>query len=750
MPLRAFPYSLLLIAAVASLPAQGADWMGWMTRAEVLELPEELQRPVPEWCPGIYYHPELAHADPEGDTLVSADRSRVDREQRVMLEGALEIELPDLHMRAERGWLHQDSGDYALDGNILVRGRDFSMRASRLHGNLDRREGLFENVEYTLHAMQARGDAEQIEHDPASARIGRGTYTTCAPGQRGWEIEAGDIQLDGETGWGEARNMTLRVRDRPVLWLPWITFPIDDRRKTGLLFPTIGTADERGLDITQPLYLNIHPQLDATLAARYIHDRGAGMENELRYLVGAGEGRFSHAWLYSDDQFDNEDRELAAWEHDGRVGDWDLESEMTWVSDDFYFEDLDTGLEVRSRTHLPRTGQARYRGDTWDFRARAQAWQTLDEDITSPYRRLPQLHLVGDPALYGPARLLWDGEFTRFGRTGVEPEDDVEGDRLHLEPAITMPMRRSWGYVEPRVRLYHTRYDLQGEAPRPEDRPERTLLGASLDAGIFLQRPLFGQHSDMVQTLEPRIFYNYIEFEDQAELPDFDAGELTSSSFNLFEENRFTGFDRIGDEDRITLGLTSRILDPAAGGEQLRLGLTQAWHRRDRKVQLDAADPDTRPRSPLVSEATWFPARNWLLFAENQWDSVEDRTDRNTLRLGYAPGPRRALHLGYQSRRADDVEQGELAGSWPVHANWSLLGRWLYDLERERTVEALGGVEYRDCCWQVRLVGLRERSRRETMEADNRYFLEVRMLGLGALGRGLDSLLERSIPGLKQ
>ena len=750
MPLRALSYSLLLIAAVATPPAQGSDWMGWMTREEVRELPEELQRPVPEWCPGIYYNPELAHAPPEGDTLVSADRSRVDREQRVELEGDLEIELPGLQMRGDRGWLHQDSGDYELDGNILVRGPDFNMRASRLRGNLDRRENLFEGVEYTLHTLGARGAAASIAHDPVSARIGGGSYTTCAPDQRGWEISARDITLDGETGWGEARNMTLRVRDRPVLWLPWITFPIDERRKTGLLFPTIGTADERGLDITQPLYLNIHPQLDATIAARHIHDRGSGLENELRYLGWLGEGRFSYAWLYSDDQFDNEDRELAAWEHDGRVGDWDLESEMTWVSDDFYFEDLDTGLEVRSRTHLPRTGQARYRGQVWDFRARAQAWQTLDEDLTSPYRRLPQLHLVGEPQLPGPARLLWDGEFTRFGRTGVDAEDDVEGDRLHVEPALTLPLRSSWGYVEPRMRLYHTRYELKGEAPRPEDRPERTLAGASLDAGLFLQRPLFGTDSGLVQTLEPRVFYNYIEFDDQEELPDFDVGALTSSSFALFRENRFTGYDRIGDEDRVTLGLTSRILDPAAGGEQLRLGLSQAWHRRDRKVQLGETEPDTRPRSPLISEATWFPGENWLLFGENQWDSMEQRTDRNTLRLGYAPGPRRALHAGYQYRRADNVEQGELAGSWPVHSNWSLLGRWLHDFQREQTVEALGGVEYRDCCWQVRLVGLRERSRRADREASNRYFLEVRMTGLGGLGRGLDSLLERSIPGLKQ
>ncbi len=759
MPLRAFWYSLLLVAAVAPNPARAdlADWMGWMTREQMMELPEALRKPIPEWCPGIYYNPRLAREPEEGDAVVTADRTRFDQAGLAELIGDVEIELPGTRLRADSARLDQDSGEFELEGEVQARGRDFGVIAGQMRGNLDAREAFFSDVRYSLHDQQARGSAGEIHYGPIESIIRRGSYTTCAPGQRGWELSAGEIRLNREKGWGEARNVVLRVRDVPALYLPWITFPIDDRRKSGLLFPTLGSADEGGLDITQPLYLNLHPQLDATIAPRHIQNRGSGLENELRYLTLAGEGVLNYAWLHADRRFDNEDRELASWRHEGQLGAWQLESDVNYVSDDFYFEDLDTGLDVRAVTHLPRLGQARYRGDVWDFRVRLQAWQTLDPELEGedlPFRRVPQLHLRGQPGLPGPARLLWESDLTRFERGGVDPAEEVQGQRLHLQPALTLPVRRSWGYVEPRVRVYDTRYDLDGTGT-DESSPERTLAGASLDAGLFLERSLFGEDSGLMQTLEPRLFYNYIEFEDQSELPEFDSGEITLAWTSLFRENRFTGYDRIGDEDRFTLGLTSRILRPEAGGERLRLRTGQSWHRRDRKVQLRDLEPETTSRSPLITDITWFPRRHWHLFAENQWDSEESRTRRNTLRAGYSPGPRRALHLGYHRRHIDNIDQGELAAAWPVHANWSLLGRWLYDLEHHRSVEALAGIEYRDCCWQIRLVGLRELFRREEngttmVEAENRYFLQIRLQGLGGLGERIDNLLERSIPGLKE
>lgn len=756
MPLRSarnrLTCRLMLLTLAAPLPVLAAE-LGWTTRAEMAALPIEQQRPIPAWCSGTYYNPTLGEPDPTADTEVTMDRSRLVPGGLAELIGDVEIRQPGRFIRADRAQLDQDTGDFLLEGDVRADSTLFSARASSMRGNTRTQAGLFTDVQYALFDISARGRADRIEQADQLVHIDAGSYTTCPPTKRGWEIGAREITLDRDKGWGTARNMVLRVRDVPILYLPWMTFPIDDRRKTGLLFPSLSTGDDGGLDISQPVYLNLHPQMDATLAPRHIQNRGTGLDSEFRYLTHLGQGTVSYGWLASDRQFDNEDRELGRWTHAGQVRNWFLKADVNYVSDDFYFKDLETGLDVRSQTNLPRLGEARYRGRTWTFLTRVQGWQTIDPllpDQNKPYRRLPQLALTGDPALYGPLKLLWVSEFTRFDRDTDLPQDNITGDRLHFEPALSLPLTRSWGYIEPRLRLYHTRYALEGVDTLPSREPTRDMWGASVDAGVFLERPLDFSGDSWTQTLEPRLFYNRIDFEDQSYLPNFDAGELTFGYSSLFRENRFTGYDRIGDEEKLSMGLTSRFLHTDTGREVLRLRAGQSFYYHDRRIQLENRPVDTREWSPVVADATWYFSRYWHLFAETQWDRENDRREQNSLRVGYSDGERRVFHAGYRYRAREDIQQTELAAIWPVHRHWSLIGRWLFDIEEERSLENLTGVEYRDCCWQLRLVSIRDLTDRDgdgTLEADQTFQLQIQMLGLGGFGGRLESLLERSIPG---
>jgi LPS-assembly protein len=508
------------------------------------------------------------------------------------------------------------------------------------------------------------------------------------------------------------------------------------------------------VDITQPIYINIHPQMDATIAPRYIDGRGSGVEGEFRYLSDLGQGSLSYGVLFNDREFDGENRELAAWQHDGSVGRWALTSDVNYVSDDFYFKDLDTGLEVSSRTHLPRLGQARYFGRDWRALARVQSWQTIDPTLPDdqlPYRRLPQLQLSGDPELLGPVRGLWLSDVTAFDRSDKDTSNNPTGARVHLAPGLAVRMEESWGYVEPQARLYHNRYQLDDAETSASDATLSTW-GASVDSGLFLERDtsLFGR--GYKQTLEPRLFINKLAYEQQDQLPNFDSGELTFSYNTLFRQNRFIGYDRFGDEEKASLGLTSRFLRNADGREQLRLRLGQGFYRGERKVQLNGEPPDDADQTPMVADMRWNFGHDWYLYTEGQWDTHANERQRSSVRLGYTDRERRVFNLAFHDRPADDIRQSEIATIWPIHNNWRLVGRWLYDYENQRTVETLAGAEWRNCCWKIRLLSQRELTDEDgdtTLEADTTVLLQIQMTGLGGFGGRVDSLLERSIPGYR-
>ena len=269
---------------------------------------------------------------------------------------------------------------------------------------------------------------------------------------------------------------------------------------------------------------------------------------------------------------------------------------------------------------------------------------------------------------------------------------------------------------------------------------------------MFLEREtnLFGR--GYTQTLEPRLFINKLAYEQQDQLPNFDSGELTFSYNTLFRQNRFIGYDRFGDEEKASLGLTSRFLRNADGREQLRLRLGQGFYRGERKVQLDGEPPDDADQTPMVADMRWNFGHDWYLYTEGQWDTHANERQRSSVRLGYTDRERRVFNLAFHDRPADDIRQSEIAAILPIHNNWRLVGRWLYDYENQRTVETLAGAEWRNCCWKIRLLSQRELTDEDgdtTLEADTTVLLQIQMTGLGGFGGRVDSLLERSIPGYR-
>jgi LPS-assembly protein len=595
--------------------------------------------------------------------------------------------------------------------------------------------GALQQAEYRYRGQyDARGEAAEMRMlGRQRASFDDISYTTCPPGDNAWSLQAERLELDRADGEGVAYNARLSVAGVPLLYSPYLSFPIDDRRRSGWLTPLFGSSDETGFDITQPYYWNIAPQMDATLEPRWTSRRGMVLGGEFRYLTDLDHrGRLRGQYVPNDSVYDDGARGGASWQHQGALGrGWSTAINANYVSDDSYLENFGNSLAVTSTRNLERRADLRYDDGALMFLVRAQDFQTVDRTIAPvdrPYSRLPQLLLDYRRRLGAlPLDLELDAEYAYF-----DHDHKTHGHRFGVHPALAMPLHRSYGHLVPRLSLNYVTYDLTGS--RYDSRPDLLLPTFSLDAGLLFERQAEWFSQGLTQTLEPRLFYLYTPYEDQSGQPLFDTDQLDFSFLSLFRENRFSGRDRIGDANQLTLALTSRGYRSDDGRELFRASIGEIFHFADRRVQLGAS-----------------PARHWDVSAGLIWDPQTDsgQTEKSALRLSYHSPDRRALNLAYRYNRGDldtAFEDLDMSVQWPLGTRWEMVGRWYYSLRHRDTMEAFAGLAYNSCCWRVQGV---VRHFRNSVEDDpnTAFMLQVELSGLGRFGDDLGAFLEQEILG---
>ena len=700
---------------------------------------------------------EAAESDADPGTIhVSADEADLVEEGVSRFTGNVTVEQDSRQLQSDVIVYDQSEEVIEAEGNVRLWDQGVFLTGPSARADIEQDVVTFgPAAQFMLEDEHGHGDAAEIRSQ-GRERITASdvSYTTCNPGEAAWRITASEVVFDRVESTGTARDMWLEFMDQRVFYLPWISFPLGSQRKSGFLTPTFGTSGSSGVDVTVPYYFNLAPNYDATLTARTMSDRGVQAQGEFRYLSRTyGFGQFAMEHLPSDSKFDD-DRTAFDFVHRQQWSDrWSTDGRFEWVSDGEYFEDLGSSLSQSSRTHLPRRFDASYRGDGWDALVRFEDFMTLDRTIDRPYARLPQV-LVG-------TNLPEKNHAPNFGATAeltyFDQDSRTTGARMDLQPALTYPMQSAAGFVVPKATLHITGYNLNRTAASRDDAPSRLLPSFSLDSGLFLERPVSLSGKSLTHTIEPRIYYLLVPYDRQDDLPRFDTSRPSFSFAQLFRENRFSGEDRIGDANQVTLALTSRLLDDS-GGELARAGIGQIHYFRDRKVTLDPGDePESTNRSDLVAEIETRPSRNWRLRAGLQYDTSADRTEKNVVNARYQPNRRSVINVGYRLVRdidpANTIEQAELSFAWPLGADWRTVGRWSYALNEDSnpTLEAFGGLEYESCCWGFRVVARRFRRSGARIDGDDSYsngiFLQLEFKGLTSVGNRTEALLTRGIPG---
>ncbi len=692
---------------------------------------------------------------PETPATVDADAVYYDgRAGRYRFRGDVFMQRLDQTLRSEEVRYDQESGRVDLDFPFEYEEAGLALTGKSGWMLLREDRGEVVDGQFMLDERNIRGEAELIRlQDAQRSSYERVGYTTCRPGNEDWWLQARDLELDREEGLGTARHAWFTFLNVPMFYTPWITFPIDDRRRTGLLAPSFSTSDRDGTDITVPFYWNIAPNYDATLVPRWIERRGTMLGSEFRYLRETFSGEVYGEYLPDDDQF-GDDRWLFGWDHDGRLPlGWRYDADINRASDDDYLRDFGSGLLETSSSHLESRGRLRNSWNEWAVEAEVQHWQTLGEDLRNPYRREPRLSAeYQTPFRMGRPLYQLDTEYTRFAL----PQDDPgrpEGERMDIAPRVEWSFRQPWGYVTPAASLRHTQYSLDEPVTDAADTsPSRTVPTFSLDSGVYFDRPFELGDRQLMQTLEPRVFYLYTPERNQDDLPDFDTSRRDVSFDGLFSEDRFAGADRVGDADQVTLALTTRFIDLAEGREYLRASLGQIHYRRDREVTLSPGqvlEEDRRGRSDYLADLRSELPGGVLAQGEYRYNPYDNRSEQGAFRLGWNPRPDLVVGAGYRMRYGSnerDLEQTDLAAVIPMGPRFSLIGRWLYSLADENSLETVGGLEYRTCCWRVQALGRRS-FEGSGAEPDTSVMLQFEFTGLGQVDAGSTDFLQDSIYG---
>ncbi|UXY53591.1 LPS-assembly protein LptD [Pseudomonas tohonis] len=827
--------TLVTEAGGKALASRSADFshLDWVPRDKLTAA--QLAETGP-YCAGAYVEPRrpgMNDKTPPEDspTYVSAKASRYEQEKQVAtLAGDVVLRQGSMQVEADEANLLQAENRGELVGNVKLRDNGALVVGDKAELQLDNGEAKIDNAEYVLHKSHTRGSALYAKRqEDAIIRLKDGTYTRCEPGDNAWHLKGNNIKLNPATGFGTATNVTLRVKDIPVFYTPYIYFPIDDRRQSGFLPPSIGTSSDTGFSLLTPYYFNLAPNYDATLYPRYMAKRGLLMEGEFRYLTKGSEGQFGGAYLNDEEderklQSEYKDKRwLYNWQHKGGLDERLMtEVDYTDISDPYYFQDLQTELGIEQSTYVNQQGAVTWRGDSYTARLNAHAYEMATVTEITPYDRLPQITLDGVlPVDAGGLKFSYSTEFVRFERDlrkGLFTDEDgatspwydtripglarANGNRIHVEPGVSLPLDWSYGFIKPSVKYLYTQYDLdldqQGKnsllaGQEFNSSEDRSVPIFSLDSGLYFDRntELFG--SQYKQTLEPRLFYLYVPEEKQDNIPVFDSSESAFSYSSLFRENRFSGRDRVGDANQVSLGLTNRWIQPN-GFERQRFSIGQAFYFEDRKVQLPGIDYRDRKSaqasvSPYALQYLYRFNRDWRLSSDFNWDPDAGRTRSGSMMFHYQPEDdvNKVVNFGYRYRNdavvynqttgqwqeggdyVDNVtgrvikdyykiEQHDASVIWPIVPQWNAIARWQYDYNRSRTLEAFGGFEYDSCCWKLRLINRYWVDYDETTlspelneKADRGVFLQIVFKGLGGvIGNKVESFLDNGIQGYRE
>ena len=704
----------------------------------------------------------LAPARPERDSakFLEADRIQGEQDKNIVATGNVTMRQRGATIRADRVEYSVDEQIAVATGAVRLERAGDTASGPRLRYNLDNDTGEMDSPTFEFprtgeRRQASRGQAVMALLEPEQkSRLVHAEYTSCPVPRDDWFIRVRDLEIDSHRNVGTAYNSTVYFLGLPILYTPYMSFPLDNKRKTGFLAPTFGTSGKSGFEAALPYYWNIAESRDATITPKLYTKRGLQLGGEFRYLDRDYAGQLEGEIL-PNDRISEKDRYFVGIKHEQALWrGWRAAVSAQKVSDGDYFRDLSTKIAATSQTNLPRDAMLFFEDDTWSLSARALGYQTLQDPlgppVPIPYRIVPRLVASGAQQNFHGADWQVYGEVSNFRHPTL-----LNGQRAIIYPSVSLPFRRSWGYVVPKFGYHFTRYHVGENAGGLED-ASRSLPISSVDAGLYFDRQMSLGSRTFQQTLEPRLYYLNVPYRDQGRLPNFTTAERDFNFAQIFTENRFVGGDRVGDANQLTIALTSRLIESETGLERFRAALGQVYYFRPPRVTLGEAASNAKS-SDLVAPASTQMSPSVSLDLGLQYTPNQSRSQKFTMAAHYSPEPGRIVNAAYRYARGSidsldpargGIEQVDLSTQWPVTRNLSGLARWNWSTRDRKLLEGLAGFEYNAGCWQVRAVA--HRFITATQQYSTSFQIQLELSGLSRIGINPLETIRQNISGYRR
>jgi LPS-assembly protein len=694
-----------------------------------------------------------------------------------------------------------------LEGDVYYHEDTLALHTEAATINLANDQAKLRDVEFISPSAPLRGWAGSFfRKSKTLSQYTDVAYTTCRPGNQDWVIHASELEMDKVTGQGTTKNTWIEFKGTPVIYTPYLSFPIDDRRLSGFLSPTFSTTRYSGMLIAAPYYWNIAPNYDATLTPRELTSRGPLMASKFRYLTEQSSGKLAAEYMPNDSLL-NTSRYLLSLQNNSIINPaLSSNMDLNLVSDSTYIATTGTALNFTNYNYLRSFANVNYNKYGFNFIAAADSYQSINAaalNTALPYRRLPQLTLnYAHDFSSLPVHTEVQNEFVDFQHTN----NWVEGQRINIRPSISLPLQTASTFFTPTLSLQETDYTLNNGPANSAAALSRTVPTFSADSGLSLERNVNFANSTFVHTLEPRLFYLYVPTVNQNNIPVFDSA-LYDFQFNtMFRENSFSGSDRIQDANQITTALTSRLLDDSSGLERLKLNVGQILYFSDRQIGVPTWRSDGSvaisgaPHGPssnitdvptglangtivnygaskeavsnLVTELSSELTKQISVNTGAQWSPVRNDIERIKANIHFRNQSNELFNVGYLYRKnplfpngINDISQGDTSFRWPITKDWHLLGRMQYSLLYNEIQDSFIGVEKENCCWRFRLLArhymnnvtiINNQAVVATTGANvpgysqEGVFFQIELKGLTGFGNDVDQFLEKSIYGFRK
>ncbi|MEI7995251.1 MAG: LPS assembly protein LptD [Methylococcaceae bacterium] len=662
-----------------------------------------------------------------------------------------------------------------LHGNVYYSEDELALSSESATLNLASDQAKLRNVKFITPTTPLRGRAQVFYRDSKTlSRYKDVAYTSCRPGNQDWVVHASELKMNKISGKGSAKNPWIEFKGVPVFYSPYLSFAIDNRRTSGFLSPSFGSTRTSGFNIKTPFYWNIAPNYDATLIPHELTKRGPLLAGRFRYLTEQSNGKVAME-IMPHDQILNKARYLGSIKNASQLTDRIHSNlDLNYVSDKTYFANLGNALSFSNFNYLRSYADINYANQGISFTTQVQNYQSINAstpDAALPYRKLPQMNLNLDHAFqFMPLYTAMENEYVYFQHSTL-----VNAQRLNTKPSVSLPLQTASAFFTPRVSLQHTQYFLNsGQAqpgtPTTDTSISRTLPILSADSGLFFERNFDIAQNKYLHTLEPRLFYLYVPYTNQQNIPLFDSALYDFQYGSMFRENSFSGTDRIQDANQVTTALTSRLVDEKEGLERIKFSVGEIFYFRDRLVTTPGSPVQTSNYSNVVTELNSQLTKNLAITTGLQWNPQFNEIQRGNAALHFSNESNEIFNAGYLYRRnplipdrTNDVIQTDVSLRWPIYDKWFAVGRWQYSLLYNTTQDGMFGLEKENCCWRFRIVGRHyinninnnpllftsTANLAPTGTAQNGIFFQIELKGLTGIGDNLDNFFAKTIYGYR-